>query len=141
MGGVPLDGEAQVSSLTAQSGRFEVYFTLTEVATRLSKSVEWTRDRAKAREFGEVFLIGRDWMVTESGLLAYLERHRVDLSTVPTEERRAEMLSRFQREVPATRDFTEGIKASSIGMLRRKAADFSPVQAPGQATNGEVCHG
>lgn len=42
-----------------------------------SRSVQWIIRQVKAGAFGPVAADGGGWLIPESGLVAYLERHRV----------------------------------------------------------------
>lgn len=51
--------------------------SVAKVSEKLGRSVKWVRQRMDAGDFGAVFLDSGGLMVCESGVVAYLEAHRV----------------------------------------------------------------
>lgn len=44
-----------------------------------SRSTRWIRERIKSGDLGEVVRDGGGWLIPESGVLSYLERHRLSV--------------------------------------------------------------
>ncbi len=101
---------------------FDVYFPISEVASRLGVSTLTVRRWAERGELGPVWKPARELTVGQVGLLAFLERRRVDLTDVGAKElRRQAMDRRLGRPAPVERgDLSPGVAARSEGELRRK---------------------
>ncbi len=98
---------------------FDVYFPISEVASRLGVSTLTVRRWAERGELGPVWKPARELTVGQVGLLAFLERRRVDLSDAGAKELRR--LAMDRRPAPVERgDLSPGVAARSEGELRRK---------------------
>jgi len=57
----------------------EPCYSLKDVKARFfpSRSTRWIKEKARAGEFGDVLRDSGGWLIPESGIAAYFERHRV----------------------------------------------------------------
>lgn len=116
---------------------FDVYFSTREIATRLDKSVRTIRRWVAAREFGDqVVMVGGDVMVPWSGVSAFLEKRKLDLSAEGLQKRAAALSRRLHKGElgPARFSNGAGISARSPAELRRKMARTSEPMK--EASNG-----
>jgi hypothetical protein len=100
---------------------FSVYYPLGEVSARLGKSM-WTVKRwAEKGELGTVWRLASELMVSEEGVLAFMDRHVADFSDEARALRREALERKLGRIAPAVRGpFSPGVSARCEGELRRK---------------------
>jgi hypothetical protein len=102
---------------------FDVYYSLSDVATRLDKSM-WTVKRwAEKGELGTVWRLASELMVSEQGVLGFMNLHVADFSEAARELRRVALERKLGRTLPPKRGpFSPGVPARCEGELRRKLA-------------------
>lgn len=66
----------------------ERFLSVQEIRARVfpSRSERWIKDKAKAGEFGDIVRDGKGWLIAESGLVAWLNRHRVQTTSSESPE-------------------------------------------------------